>query len=325
MSSFYSCLSMLLLSSALVGCTEGTDFADVDLGDEEFRDTLGCANCPPNSPFINDFSLSSLDLSGGPNLSGVTVAGVVSPSNLAYSLGVYDEDLAAFVGNTPVLAGASLVGWDIVLEAGGTELRARIYSRSTVPSWAEGTRPISVYAIADITGLTPTSICPGADANAAAVTILHGETYDSELKQVDQIGSQWITLACIDEAAAKMKRLGYSPGGEMPDTYQPASVAQRNATLKMITADFCGTGESFTAHGTKLRWDNAGHTIIPPQPIMLAGPIEAVWDEHGAMCIGEARLGNEADILQACPSLPDCATFLPTNPVYEWKTWRTAP
>ena len=111
---------------------------------------------------------------------------------------------------------------------------------------------------------------------------------------------RWITLACAGSAAAKTALLGYGPHGDFDGEGHSATVAQRQATLKMITADYCGTGQSYTVDGTPLAWENAGGTVTPMHEI---GESEAVWTSSGALCLDTPRVVDRDDV--SC-SLPSC-------------------
>ena len=70
----------------------------------------------------------------------------------------------------------------------------------------------------------------------------------------------------------------------------------------MITADYCGTGQSYTQNGTALNWENAAGTVVSDATL---GAVEAVWSASGALCLDETRLDNA----QVACSLPPCSTY----------------
>lgn len=146
------------------------------------------------------------------------------------------------------------------------------------------------------------NVCSGSllDPLASAVTVLGGETYDGETKTVNTGMTGWFTLACAGSAAAKLKLLGYGPQSKFPGTTAPASPAARQATLKMITADYCGEGESYTENGTPIVWANRAGTV--DDDLYTPGQVEAVWTANGALCVGATRIADaELDCV-----LPDC-------------------
>ena len=321
-------LSLAAPVLALLGaCDPALDATD-DAGPAEFRD---CPSCVLNSPVLNDFLFPELHLGGLPNFDGVTLIGIYKPNVPApYTLDVsFDEELVARSGATVIARAGALINWEIELEKGGARMRGRIVGHTrTIPSWAAGNRAISAYAIAFQSPTVPglfINACPSFANNATAtvLTIIPGQTYDRELKLVDITDDpEWVTFACADEAAYKAKRLGYDPNIRFAGTNQPASVAQQNATLKMITADYCGTGHSFTAQGTDLWWQNDAATVTTqPDADSL---VEAVWTDAGALCLDTPRHVERLQVEAAC-DIPYCGGLDLTNSSGEWMTWAPAP
>ncbi|PCC71975.1 hypothetical protein SAMN02745121_08042 [Nannocystis exedens] len=312
-------LPVLMLTAGVVACDEeGAD----DL-EQVFRaDPIPCPKCQLNAAQVNGSAISSLDLAGAPNEQGVAVLHVLDPDGRKYTLGVIDEELAAYDGAKLVAFGDDLVGWTLVVAVGRSPQRILISTRHEEPSWAKDADPIGLYALDVVDGQGVHNVCPGYDVGFPAVTILHGETYDHELKEVDLVGDQWITLACREEAMYKVKRMGYGPKGDQGLDRQPASIEQRTAALKMVTADYCGTGHSFTEFHTQILWNNRTHTVHTADLVQNVA-IEAFWDENGARCLSKPRLVTRAEVLAEC-DLPPCSTF-PLNSAWEWRTYAPMP
>ena len=74
-----------------------------------------------------------------------------------------------------------------------------------------------------------TALCPTTDPNNQWFTLIGGETYGQGVTSAPRS----VTIACVGEAAAKLKLLDFHPAG-----VRGASVAERQATLRMITADW---------------------------------------------------------------------------------------
>ena len=55
----------------------------------------------------------------------------------------------------------------------------------------------------------------------------------------------------------------------------------------MITADYCGSGTSYTANGTPLQYEDAAGTVSFSG---TQGAVEAVWTAEGALCLGTTVL-----------------------------------
>jgi hypothetical protein len=312
----------LLTLFALVGC-----YADEqdDPGLYEFRTTWSCGTCggTGNSPRVNDFPIPELHNDHYPNAAGVRLDRIRDLTGKFHEVRVVDDEFVAFDLGVPVGVGGDLVGWTIELRDSGNKLIELVISAydDDVASLSDHGAPISAYGLdyeADEHPGEMTSVCPQVDPNLAVVTLILGETYDRKAKTVQPLQTLWFTLACADEAVFKMKRMNYGPNDDY-EKGQPATVAQRQATLKMITADYCGTGQSFTAQGTPVVWidrdDNVGPEEPPPGAL-----VEAQWTAEGARCLEPPRHVTAADVAAVC-ALPACSQLSPTDPVVEWQTF----
>ena len=307
-----------VIFSLLVGvitCLGGCDAGDPDNGMPiTFRTDDACTRwrCGFNAAEVNGRSLQELNLQGLPNADGVKIFSFTPPllSLLGgpYTLGVENDELVATRPGSK-LKRQQLVGSVIVVKDElGLPIPITIAGIEMVDSWATGGAPIVAYTLLapDLGSLLGVkNVCSGSllDPLLAAATVLGGETYDGETKTVHANMSGWITLACAGSAAAKVKLLGYGPQTKQPGASAPASVAARQATLKMITADYCGLGESYTANGTALVWANHNGTVDSSN-LHPPDAVEAVWTADGALCLDATRI---ADIDVDCADeLPSC-------------------
>jgi len=274
--------------------------------------------CGFNAAEVNGRSLRELNLDGLPGSDGVRIVGSVPPPlRLGFVLDVQGDELVFRKGST-VLRGHQIVGGIILVQLpGGLPVPVTILSHEKVSSWAEGRPAISAYRLVypelfELLGVR--NVCSGGllDPVASLATVLGGERYDEASKTVLAGQPRWFTLACAGSAAAKMKLLGYGPQSSA------TTPAQRQATLKMITADYCGDGESHTENGTALYWANQDGSVAPPGGAAL-GEVEAVWTEHGALCLEATRL---AGVAVGC-ALPACSALALDDG--EWVTHVVAP
>lgn len=321
-------VSLALVSLALVAgaCTDEAS----DPGANEFRATGGggsCSLCGFNTPHVNGYDVPELNLDFAPNADGVKLSGIRDPQGNLHYLDVEGDGLVARIDQTVTVSGADLVGWAIRVEVPGNvfhDLTIFAYD-GQIASWATGADPISAYAIAYLDPVTDdlSHLCPesGTNIHDVSVTLIYGETYDAELKTVNPDMQRWVTLACEGNAVAKMKRMNYGPNSAFGGQGEPATVEQRQATLKMITADYCGDGTSYTEQGTAVHWQNAEMTVdgYPANPAD-APDIEAYWGAEGALCLGKLRLAELSPGDIAC-GLPACDELW--DPGYaEWTTWK---
>lgn len=308
-----SCLMALTAS----GCDD-PDAVDIDTvddqGDTELRNG-GNISCPPrqcgfNSAEVNGRSIRELNLDGEVNADGLQIAGFIAPLGLLgnYQLSVENDELVARSGNN-VLRGAGLLGATILVKKPGLlnlPTPILILGHNRIPSWAAGGPPVDTYALVypDLGSLLGSrNVCNGdlTDLLASTATVLGGETYDLATKTVNANKDRWFTIACPGSAADKLRMFGYGPQSNFGGTGLPATPDQRQATLKMITADYCGTGTSYTQNGTPLQWANAAGTVAMQGAL---GDVESVWTKNGALCLGTTRIANPGAL--AC-SLPSCA------------------
>ncbi|MDC0720496.1 ADYC domain-containing protein [Nannocystis bainbridge] len=313
---------LALIGLSAVGCTEVPSEDDL-----EFRTT--CTACTFNSPHIDNAPMPELALDGEENSAGVKLIALRdTQTTVDYEVGTdSQEDLVARDGNLKVAIGPALYGWELVLEKDGVEKIATITGHGEIEAWSDNGRPMPTYAIS-YHGLVDGAwghwnVCPEfvGSPESPVLTIIRGQTYDREDKRVDLIDSDWVTFACVGEAAFKAKALGYSQGRRFAGTNAPATRGQQDATLKMITADYCGTGHSFTAPNTALHWENRAGTVTIPMGT-VTGPLEAVWGPDGALCLDNPRHTTKALVEAECGyPIPSCAGFDYTGP-WEWKTFK---
>lgn len=315
MTTYSPIFALTLLSAGFVGCAD-----DIGLADEptpRAYDPFKCPKCQLNAAHVGGSPISHLDLGGEPNEFGVAVHEIRDPDGNAYDLGVHEEEFAAYHKDELVAFGDDVVGWTIILVVDRVPQRVRISGRELVPSWAKNRPPFSTYAL-DMAGDGGAhNVCLGKEPGVAALTLLHGETYDPELKQIAEVGPQWLTLACAGEAMYKVKRMDYGPNGRQGPGGGPATPGQRTAALKMVTADYCGTGKSFTDDNKPLLFHNSQRTVQITD-IKQVVAIEAYWDEHGARCLSTPRMVPRAKVVSEC-ELPSCRNYVNATP-YEFQT-----
>jgi hypothetical protein len=153
-----------------------------------------------------------------------------------------------------------------------------------------------------------------------------GDHYDALHKTVEDtaLGTTLFNLACAGTAPAKMHLMRHTnAGADVMDALgvlhrgvYPTIPQQRQAMLKMFTADYCGTGHAFTVDGQPLRYGDAKHWYPEtPTPGVLASPairsIEAEWTPDGVACLDMPRLFPIVDLHKVhceCPDkpLPPC-------------------
>jgi ADYC domain len=162
---------------------------------------------------------------------------------------------------------------------------------------------------------------------ATLALVFTGDRYDAQKKTVATGPSDWFNVACAGSAVAKMHLLRHTTAGIVGTSSGILQTAQdeRQAMLKMLTDDICGTGYSFTVDGEDVlymdmrRWH--------PFATASAGTLEAIWSKDGALCLEEPRRLQEdpsiaADIASECKPRPvdSCKAM-----GYDLGNWDSAP
>lgn len=246
-----------------------------------------------NNANFSGFSMQRLDLSDGP-VTGLTLAGSQFRGRSASGRQISGLD---FIGAQAQLR------VDASKSATPTEYRLRfdnIYVDTQAPGGDVYLYDVSYARSEDATWQ---SLC--ADANGAPVAAVPIANYWNE-KTGDRIDDpNVITFACISGALGKCVRLGYRPWATVNNctTRSCTPVLLNNhhqACTRMIRADYCGNGKSYTLNGTPIEVYDGLNPQIQTQT--MKWNIEARWTAQKAECLGDAR---HAELLEY-GRYPDC-------------------
>jgi len=126
--------------------------------------------------------------------------------------------------------------------------------------------------------------------------VFQGDRYDvttGALVAVGQAAHPWFNIACKEDALWKLALMRHVEAAQDPTHI--TTVDDRNAGIRAIRADYCGTGVPMTELGVQVDWANRGLWLtIQPDP-----RLEAIWTGAGALCVDRPRLVDLADI--PCP------------------------
>jgi hypothetical protein len=280
-------LSLSVMSSlALSGCVldEQVEIDDsVDDVGEISQEVLASNGMSLNGMSLNGMSLNGMSLNGM-SLNGMSLNGMSLNGMSLNGMSLNGAQLTGKNASGVTLSGAQLVGARMkgTLSSGGT-LDLRIDSATTLPApntdvWAYTVR----YAVA---GGTWTSLCGDSGGVPVLAVALTGTwNYGSGVSG----GGSWtssataFTFGCRGTALAKCVELGYKPWKTV------GGVSLRNhhqACTRLIRADYCGDGKSWTANGTQINiYDGLGI-----QTDAAAWSIDAEWAPTGAMCFDKLR------------------------------------
>lgn len=150
---------------------------------------------------------------------------------------------------------------------------------------------------------TFSSLCADSKGNpVSAVPILNSWNIQTGERIED---TNLITFACISGAIGKCVRLGYRPWAQANSctnsSCSPVSLANHHqACTRLIRADYCGNGKSYTLEGTPIEvYDGLSPQI---QRQTMGWDIEAKWTPKGAQCLSDMR---HAELISKGHA-PDC-------------------
>ena len=310
------------IAAALIACTEAEPLGEVS-------QPVLCPTwqCGTNSPVVEFRSFHELSELGVRNAEGYRITGFAN-AGINYQLDVTDGRLRGVRGSL-VMEGAALAGATIFLDhVSGSRYALHIDEVSNVDAWATiaGVPPTFETYLVSWASLPLTSttqwrnLCPspahredalGLDSHFALV--FEGDRINAQRKLVGATQDpSWFNIGCAGHALAKLALSGHTHAG---NAYGFAtSPLQRQAMLKQIVADYCGTGQAFTIAGTPLTWSDAkGYNAFT-----AADPtLEARWTPNGASCLDTPRAlasmpDVEADIASTCVRPPACSDPDPT-------------
>jgi len=289
-------------------------------------------DCPTNSPVIATFPFHELPVSvKQKNPEGFSVLDL-RLGNHSYTLDVKDGHLRALGGATAV-TGSALTGAQLWLARDGRRYAVRVTSVANVAMWArlDPAKPaprIEAYWLdwAEIVNSTPgewRNVCADAmlpdgtrdllGAPNYLTFVFEGERIDANARVITGFDPRWFNLGCAGHTLAKMDLMGHV--GAAQSLGYVTTVDERQAIMKMFSADYCGGGYPFTVPGIPLMWfDDKGWTQPPVPGARLR--IEARWSASGAECLAVPRVtanpsaesralwpaGVELDIKARCPT-----------------------
>lgn len=298
-------------------------------------DDCGTWGCGTNSATVGDGLLfDELDSAGSRNAYGLYIVGTTAPDGRAAHLSVERHAIVVTTFDGSRFDGPLLVGTVIHLRHdvyGDYELLIAEVLPNTLKFWAGAADDVPAYQFLarkdketqftqyackyDVLTTDPT--WSGVEHSAV---VFQWDRYDPVHKLVRETdpADTWFNIACAATAPAKMHLMRHTRAGSYSGgvvAYDTA-VGQRQAMLKMFTADYCGTGQSFTVDGVPLVYRDANHWY----PYYPYSGQEALWTETGALCLDQPRYVAKSTVDAACGRpLPACPSF--TGPWWGWEAW----
>lgn len=258
----------------------------------------------------------------------------------SYDLSVIDGRFIGTCTGCGTLQGSALVGATITLtmqtKTGPVPRYVITIASVREMSYFRGSGKTAAYTLQwrDINGGPTTNLCNNiklledliaqqhGDEGYAAQELMGLQTYETVIFEGDRIYSDtmrtdktgndsWFNIGCAGHTLAKLRLTQNTIHSQTP------AWESRQATLKLLTADYCDAGIPLTVAGQRLVWqgDLMGYYSAPLE-------IEARWTEAGATCLYAPRLLYPTSSLGAS-TFPDiwssvdvaCKTVLKTRPV----------
>ncbi|PCC67737.1 hypothetical protein SAMN02745121_02373 [Nannocystis exedens] len=142
--------------------------------------------------------------------------------------------------------------------------------------------------------------CTVAEDGSIEAIVLAGHHVDP-VTSVVSARSDTMLIACLSGAMGKALKWGYRPQALGASAYQ--------AAIRMVRADYCGDGVSWTEPGQAIDIKDEWPVHDWSNPAQFT-ETEAIWGPNGALCLGTPRLQDEFDYADiTCPggARPACS------------------
>jgi ADYC domain len=329
----HSCRTWALVVISVAGCAvEAPTFNQISQAFQECPETV----CGANSPNIESHGFHDLHVAGKTNAQGIRLVGA-RLGRRAYDLSVVNSEL--FASNRGiVLSGQALVGLkiDLLVDNVPYQLDLMKIGRLSYPVPAGTSDVVSTYVFEYVDRFGERkNLCAAPSKQPADVVyeetfgqrpteaiLFEGDRIYTDSMTVDTaIDTDWFNIGCAGHTLAKL-HLTRNTWAAHASAFGH-SRSDQQATLKMLAADYCGTGHPFTVAGQRLGWHD-------PQKVMeyFSPPfsLEARWTESGAACLNEPRMLYPTTVAgalafpdiydairQECPALLTTPCTDPTN------------
>ena len=280
--------------------------------------------CGTNSPVVDtQFDFHDLSLLGPPkqpytipNTAGLAIVAdprtgraQIVQGRQAYDLAVVDGRFVGTSGASPPLQGAALVGATITLTMNTKDgpVPRYLITIATVREMpfflGGGTTASYTLQWRPLAGGPTINLCNniqlledliaqqgGGESDYATQELMGMRTFETVVFEGDRINSHtmrtekladdtWFDIGCAGHTLAKLRLTQNTIHG------QTSVWERRQASLKMLVADYCDVGIPLTVAGQKLVWEgDLMHFFTPPRRI------EARWNETGATCLYAPRM-----------------------------------
>ena len=181
------------------------------------------------------------------------------------------------------------------------EVRVRLYTQEyynvevpyTVSTYtAAPTGGLPRYTLKYYDGSSYKYVCGTDSVEAAAAVVLDGLTVDKTLGEIDS-RADTLYFGCVSGAVGKAPTWGYKPWD--------LGLADFEAMVRMVRADYCGDGESWTTPGQAITIEDVwGVNTFAAS----AGATEGIWGPDGLLCLDTPRYASVDPATVICDGVP---------------------
>lgn len=286
----------------------------------------GGEQCGENSPVVDVFKFHDANLRGIQNSIGMsidTVGGIgqIVKAGTSYNLVVQDAKIKGVLGATTI-SGTQLIGADIPISQGKSHFKIHIRDAREMSYFVGGGPTVGAYRFELISGEGfVTELCNnrkllekmigeqgGFETDYARwelmgmrvweTVVFEGDRVKADPKTMSndfQIEDTWFNFGCAGHTLAKLLLTHNTYHSQSAPGPAPAQAwERRQATMKMLAADYCGDGVPFTVAGQKLAWRGDLVSFYTSTT-----ELEARWYEKGALCLDVPRLMHPSSALGA--------------------------
>jgi hypothetical protein len=241
-----------------------------------------------NGMSLNGMSLNGMSLNGmslnGMSLNGWSLNGMSLNGWSLNGMSLNGSQLGGVTADGQPIAGRQLVGATLVgLLSSGDELPLRIDSADKLPA---PNKDVWAYGVSFEIDQGWFPLCGTAESGAQILAVPLAGTWNGAAGEVG--GGSWIpdestfTFACRGAALAKCVEFGYKPWKKV----RGQSLRRHHqACTRMLRADYCGDGTSWTANGTQINLYDA----LGIQLDEATWAVDAEWTADGAICTNQIR------------------------------------
>lgn len=307
----------IVLALALTAACTGLDTSS------EMQPVCSPAICA-NSGELAHNGLWEANIYGQPDVLGMSIQtskkgkAQIDINGTSYDLTVVDARIIATKGHT-TKTGQQLKGGEITLMTNGAPVFVIHIDEIHTAPYPDGVGSIELYKMTwHAPGEPPTLDSPlcnevlyGLDKDPFAglygmdikdTLVFEGDRFDPSTYTTDSAyHADWFNFGCAGHTLAKLELTRHTTHSGNP------SWQERQTAMKLLAADYCGDGTSWTVTGTHVMWKDQFGFQYPQPP----GALEARWNEYGAKCLASPRLADPTEVFAHCPALMQCTN---TNP-----------